>query len=147
MIRDATANDLSMIQEIAKAAYTPFVAEIGKKPAPMVANFAAQIDDGLIEVSTDEIRVQGFCVSYPEGTVWHVENLAVSPSAQGNGIGRALLASAEKQAREWGFDAVELYTNIAMTGALALYPRLGYVELYRQEQDGFHRAFFKKSLA
>ena len=146
MIREATSADLYAVQRIAEQAYAPYVAAIGRKPAPMTADFAKQIERGLIEVSVSNDGVKGFCVSYPKGAGWHVENIAVSPKSKGGGIGRALLADAEKRAAAQGFETIDLYTNVLMEGALAFYPRLGYVELYRAEEDGFNRAYFKKNL-
>lgn len=146
MIREATPADLYAVQRIAEQAFAPFVAAIGKKPAPMVADFAAQIEKGLVEVSVSRTGVQGYCISYPRGAGWHVENLAIGPAAQGGGIGKALMRDAETRASAQGFETIDLYTNVAMEGALKFYPRLGYVELYRDHEDGFHRAYFKKNL-
>src|SRR5262249_39060237 len=71
---------------------------------------------------------------------------AVRPSARGRGIGARLLAFAEDQARALGRDEIRLYTNEAMTENLAYYPRHGYTETHRAEQDGFRRVFFRKRL-
>lgn len=146
MIREATPADLYAVQRIAEAAFAPFVEAIGKKPAPMVADFARLIDKGLVEVSVTARGVDGYCVSYPKGAGWHVENLAIAPKAQGSGVGRKLMQDAEKRATAQGFATIDLYTNVAMEGALAFYPRLGYVELYRNVEDGFERAYFRKNL-
>ena len=146
MIREAVVGDLKSVQRIAEQAFRPFVEEIGKRPAPMVADFAALIDKGLVEVSISSDGVKGYCVSYPKGTGWHVENLAVSPALQGRGEGRKLIEDAEKRATAQGFETIDLYTNVAMTGAIAFYQRLGYIELFRAEEDGFERAYFKKNL-
>lgn len=144
-IRDAEMDDLEALRRIARAAYAPFVAAIGREPAPMIADFAMQIARGHVRVFSED-TVRGFAVSYRKGDVWHVENLAVDPGAQGQGIGRALLADAEALAAAQGAMAVDLYTNIAMTGALAFYPRLGYAETGRRVEDGFHRVYFRKEL-
>ena len=45
-----------------------------------------------------------------------------------------------------GFDRIELYTNAAMRENIEYYPRLGYKEIGRHEEDGFERVFFRKSL-
>jgi ribosomal protein S18 acetylase RimI-like enzyme len=147
VIREATTADHYGVQRIAEQAFAPFVAAIGKKPEPMTADFAALIDKGLVEVSVSNKGVNGYCVSYPKGAGWHIENLAVAPTLQGGGIGRALVADVEKRASSQGFETVDLYTNIAMEQALAFYPRLGYVELYRATEDGFERAYFRKNLS
>lgn len=146
MIREATSADLLGVKRIAELAFQPFVAKIGKKPAPMTADFATLIDKGLVEVSVSAQGLKGYCISYPKGAGWHVENLAVAPDLHGSGEGRALIADVEKRASSQGFEAIDLYTNVAMEAAIAFYLKLGYVELYRDEEDGFHRAYFKKNL-
>ena len=146
MIRAATIDDLSAVQRIADEAFEPFVTVIGKKPAPMVADFAKQLGDSVVFVAEEEGDVIGYCVSYPRENGWHVENLAVAASAQGKGIGKSLMVNAESRAFAAGFAVVDLYTNIAMTGALALYPQIGYDEVNRAEEDGFKRAYFRKAL-
>ena len=76
-----------------------------------------------------------------------LENIAVLPSAQRRGVGARLLALAEDEARARGLGEIRLYTNEAMTENLAYYPRHGYAETRRAEQDGFRRVFFTKHLA
>jgi len=147
VIRAATVDDLISIQRIANEAFEPFIVTIGKEPAPMVADFFTQITDGLVVVAEGDDGVVGYCVSYPMKSAWHVENLAISSEAQGLGIGAALMADTERRAMAAGRVIVELYTNVAMNGALSFYPRLGYDEVRRAEEDGFQRAYFSKRLS
>jgi hypothetical protein len=56
------------------------------------------------------------------------------------------MALAEERARSLRLPEVRLYTNEAMTENLAYYPRHGYTETHRGQQDGFHRVFFRKRL-
>ena len=42
-IRRASAEDAGRIGAIARAAYTKYIARIGREPSPMAADFAAQI--------------------------------------------------------------------------------------------------------
>ena len=142
MIRDVGAEDVAAIRAVAEAAYAPFVTPIGRRPAPMDADFAAQVAAGQVRVA----GADGFCVSYANAEGWHVENLAVRPASQGAGFGIALLEDAERLAREACAGAVHLYTNVAMTEALAFYPRRGYVETGRRREAGFDRAYFRKVL-
>jgi ribosomal protein S18 acetylase RimI-like enzyme len=72
--------------------------------------------------------------------------VAVDPADRGGGVGARLLALAEEQARSLGLAEIRLYTNAAMTENLACYPRHGYAETGRGEQDGFQRVFFSKRL-
>ena len=148
MIRPAVPADEPAVCDCAEQAYAQYVEAIGRKPAPMVAAFAAQIADGLVQVATDPSgRVVGYAVFYPTGGAMHLENVAVLPSEAGRGIGRALVARCEEAARDAGLPAVELYTNAKMTANLSIYPHLGYRETGRRREDGFDRVYFRKELA
>ena len=70
--------------------------------------------------------------------------MAVLPAAQGRGIGTRLLALADDRACSLRLPEIRLYTNEAMTENLAYYPRHGYSETHRAQQDGYHRVFFSK---
>lgn len=75
-----------------------------------------------------------------------VENVAVEPKRQSEGVGRALLAYAEDVARGAGLPALRLYTHVTMTENRAFYPRLGYEETGRHADEGFERVLFRKCL-
>jgi len=146
-IRPACPEDFDAIRNCATDAYGKYVARIGKEPAPMIADFRTQIDQGIVHVSSDDSGdIQGFVVFYPKDDHIHLENVAVSGKCQGMGIGRALIAYCEDFARQNGFPAVELYTNEKMTENLPLYAHLGYRETGRRREDGFNRVFFRKAV-
>ncbi len=146
MIRPATCDDLTAVRECAETAYASYIPRIGKKPAPMIADFAAQIADGLVHVYDMGGTPAGFIVFYPREDHLHIENVAVHPDRQGHGIGRALINFAEQHARNEGYRTMELYTNAKMTENLTYYPSLGYVEIGRWSEDGFDRVFFRKKI-
>ena len=147
MIRPATPADESAIRTCAEAAYGRYVAAIGRKPAPMVADFAADIALGRIHVATDAAgALQGFIVFFDRDGAMFLENVAVLPQAAGQGIGKALIAHCEGRARALGLGSVQLYTNEKMVENLSIYPRLGYAEVARRREDGFDRVFFEKRL-
>ncbi len=50
MIRKAAGSDLASIRDCAQAAYARYVDRIGRKPVPMVADFATLIDNGFVDV-------------------------------------------------------------------------------------------------
>jgi len=75
-----------------------------------------------------------------------VENVAVDPAMQGRGLGRELMAFAERRAAELELPELRLYTNQLMTENLALYPALGYTETGRRVEDGFARVYFSKRI-
>ena len=147
MIIQAQIDDLEAIKQCAELAYAPYVAAIGRKPAPMVADFAKLIFEKKVHIKKDgEQNLTGFIVFYPQSDVMHLENIAVMPFAHGMGIGRQLMRYCEEQAIALGFNAIELYTNEKMSANLAIYPKLGYLETDRRIEDGFHRVYFRKQL-
>ncbi len=145
-IRKAEPRDVEAITACAVQAYAIYVPRIGKKPAPMVADFQTQIDEGKVDVLIKESDLRGFIVHYPCDDHVHIENVALLPADQGKGYGRTLIAFAEDRARQQGFDRVELYTNQMMTENLSFYPALGYVEIDRRREDGFDRVYYRKEL-
>jgi ribosomal protein S18 acetylase RimI-like enzyme len=75
-----------------------------------------------------------------------VDNVAVDPSHQGIGVGKALLEHAESSARNAGFDSIYLYTHERMVENLALYPRIGYVEYDRRLHGEERLVYLRKNL-
>lgn len=146
-IKAADKNDLSFIQDCANSAYQIYVERMGKKPAPMIADFAAQIELGHVEIILSDEQPAGYCVSFETSDALFVENIALSPVCQGKGLAAQMFAILEARARSAGLTKLALYTNEKMYENLALYPKIGFVEIERREEDGFRRVFFEKQLA
>lgn len=147
MIRLARPDDEAEIRDCAEKAYVRYVAAIGRKPAPMLADFTAEIAAGTVHVAVEGDTFLGFIIFLPEGDHMLLESVAVLPEAAGRGVGKALIAFCEAETLRRGLSAVHLYTNEKMTENLAIYPRLGYVEVARRTEDGFDRVFFEKALS
>ena len=145
-IRMATLEDLASVQSCTRAAYSKYTTAMNREPAPMSADFASQIGLGQVFVALNNNAFAGYVVFYPVHDHLHLENIAVTPVQSGKGIGKQLMQFVEQTARNRGLSAVELYTNEAMTENLQMYPRLGYIETGRKQQEGFHRVFFRKFL-
>lgn len=146
MIRPATAHDVAPVQVLIEAAYALYIPRIGAKPGPMLEDYAALIAQGRVEVFEEQGQVLGVLVLIAQADGLLLDNVAVSPAAQGRGLGRQLMAHAEARARQLGLEVVRLYTNEAMSENLGLYERLGYRETHRAEQAGFRRVFMEKRL-
>src|SRR5579863_8720938 len=114
-LRLATTKDLRAVEEIVRAAYSPYISLIGREPGPMSDDYRKSIADGHVHVVEQEGVVSGFLVLIPERDVMLLDNVAVAPFAQGLGLGRKMLEFAERAARDAGFSAIRLYTNVAMT--------------------------------
>lgn len=148
MLRKATATDEAAIRKCAEAAYGPYIAVIGKAPAPMIADFGAQISNGWVHVAeNDSDAIEGFIVFYPRQEHMHLENVAVDPSAAGKGIGKALISLCEREAQRLKLRSIELYTNEKMVANLSIYQHLGFVETGRRMESGFYRVYFEKRLS
>ena len=134
------------MRRLAVAAYEKYVERIGGRPAPMDTDYEAVVEQGRAWVADAEGEVVGLIVL--EEAVDHllVENVAVAPRSQAQGIGRQLLDHAEARARAVGLTEVRLYTHETMTENLAYYPRRGYRETHRETDIGFSRVFFTKVL-
>jgi ribosomal protein S18 acetylase RimI-like enzyme len=145
-VRPATAADVDAVARVTRAAYAIHVPAVGREPAPMAADHAALVAAGDVHVAEVDGGVVGVLVIRRAGRALMLESVAVDPPAQGRGVGRALIGWAERHARAAGLEAVELYTNAAMAGNVALYPRLGYRMVGRRTEEGYDRVFFRKGL-
>ena len=145
-IRLARAQDLSAVEALVDAAYGHYVARIGKTPGPMRDDYRAYIAAGYVRLlfadgknggggRGNEVPV-GLLVLIPKPDTLLLDNVAVSPVAQGRGYGKRLMQVAEAHARELGFDSITLYTQEQMHENLAIYRRYGYVETHRAEERG-----------
>jgi ribosomal protein S18 acetylase RimI-like enzyme len=147
MIRPARATDLAAIESIVERAYGVYVERIGMRPGPMDTDHAEKLGRGLVSVDEEGGEVAGLIVLVETAGGLLIENVAVDPARQGQGIGRRLLEFAEVTARAAGIDTLTLYTHEKMSENLALYARLGYAETERRNQGSFSRVFLSKRLA
>jgi ribosomal protein S18 acetylase RimI-like enzyme len=146
MIRLARAADVATVAAIVKDAYSMYLARNGKIPGPMRDDYAALIDAERVHVLEDAGEIVGLVVLIPEQQAMLLDNVAVSPRAQGRGFGVRLIAFAEESARAAGLAVIRLYTQDIMTENLALYSRLGFVETHRGEAIGLNRVYMSKMI-
>ena len=140
----ATEADLPAIRSVIVAAYARYQDRMDKPPAPVLTDYSNAVAAGQVWVLGDPVRA--VLVLIPEQDSMLVENVAVSPAAQGMGLGRRLMEFAERQAMSRGLSRMTLYTNEVMTENLAIYARLGYRETARRGQHGYSRVFMAKEL-
>lgn len=82
---------------------------------------------GAILMAEYEGQLVGTCALINEGHgVFELAKMAVSPAAQGLGVGYALGQAAIQKARQLGAHELELLSNSRLTPALALYRKLGF---------------------
>ena len=146
-IQRARPEDAPFLKKIAQQAYRPYIRRIGRKPAPMLADFPRQIEEGVVWTLSEIADIIGYIVLRDGLSSLHIENVAVDPECHGRGYGRALIEFAEEEAARRGHRHLDLYTNAKMRENIALYEALGWIEVGRRMQDGFERVFFEKPLA
>jgi ribosomal protein S18 acetylase RimI-like enzyme len=131
-LRPATEGDVPSVTELVKEAYGGYVERLGGPPRPLTDDYAEVVRRQPVTVAERGSEVVGLVVLGDDDEGFFVDNVAVAPSHQGSGVGRALLEHAEEAARRAGFDSIYLYTHELMTENLALYARAGYAEYDRR---------------
>src|SRR6516164_5369183 len=125
LIRKATAEDAARIGAIARAAYAKYVPRIGREPPPMVADFAAEVAAGRVVVIEMARAVDGYMIAWPETDAYFIDNIAIDPARQGEGLGRQLIDHAIGEARHFHLSAIQPYTNVTMAENLSCMPISG----------------------
>lgn len=127
-LRRARVDDAEGMTALMEAAYAPYVARLGSS-LPVGGDYATEIAQHPVRVADDRGQIVGALVLYPRRDHMLLANVAVHPDHQGQGIGRALLDWAESTARAEGYREMRLFTHQGMPENVALYERLGWVEL------------------
>ena len=85
-------------------------------------------------------------VKTPRGAPAYIKRMWVAPDARGLGVGRRLLAELEAHAERAGASVVQLETNKALTEAIAMYRRSGYIEVQPFNEEPYAHHWFEKRL-
>jgi ribosomal protein S18 acetylase RimI-like enzyme len=140
MIRPAEPADFEAIGRLTVAAYRADgqLQETGDY-AENLANVAARASQGTILVAVDAGGdiVGGVLFALPGSSYAQLARpgeaefrmLAVSPSAQGRGVGAALVGACRDLAVQVGASAIIICTRDVAQAALRLYARLGFVRM------------------
>jgi GNAT superfamily N-acetyltransferase len=99
----------------------------------MIADYDAALRDHLIDLLQVDGEAAALIEMAPKADHLLIVNVAVAPTYQGKGYGRALMAHAEEVARTLNLSEMRLYTNALFAENLRLYSRLGY-RVDREEQ-------------
>ena len=145
-LRPAVAGDAEAVTAITTAAYSKYIARMGRKPRPMTVDYGEIIAEHAVWLLCEVERPVGVLVLMAEPEAMLIYSVAVDPDYQKRGLGRRLLALAEEQARAAGYQRIRLYTNEHMVENIALYQRLGYAETGREPVAGTVLVHMAKSL-
>jgi ribosomal protein S18 acetylase RimI-like enzyme len=145
-IRKAQPADAASIKSCVEAAYRHYIARMGKPPGPMLDDYSEVVRKHQAFVAELDGQVVGVLVLILQDDRILLDNVAVPPEYQGQGLGRKLVEFAESEARNQGFSHLDLYTHECMTENIEMYKRLGYVKTARRTVRGYQRVYMRKSL-
>jgi galactokinase len=142
-IRPARPEEAGEAAALVQRAYGHYPERIGRRPSPMDDDYDALTAAGELWLLRDD-RLAGLVVLRDDEDYLLVDNVAVDPTRQREGLGRALLGFAEAEAVRRGRDQLRLYTNVAMVENIALYRRLGWEQFERSGDGTYSRLHFRK---
>jgi predicted N-acetyltransferase YhbS len=148
VVRAARAIDRAAMREVVTSAFSPYAAEL---PSAVFRSYltdlldldgharhgdllVAEVDGRILGSGAFYRDIAGQGMGWPRGWAGG-RGLAVHPDARGHGVARALLAECERRARRHGAPVFAFHTAAFMTGAIALYDRLGYRREPRYDFD------------
>ena len=97
-----------------------------------------RLESAKIWIAFDDGEAVGTVTSIPETERIYVRSMAVTPNAQGRGVGQALLDALEADARERDFKKLYLYTTFVLPGARPLYEKNGFVVTRETAPEEWH---------
>src|SRR5665213_4526916 len=110
IVRRAVLADAPAVDALTQATYAKWVPIIGRKPRPMLADYATAVVDHRIDLVEADGRLAALVELDQQPDHLLIVNLAVHPDYQGRGLGKLLLAHAESVTREAGLTELRLYT-------------------------------------
>lgn len=135
VVRQAGPEDYAAVGELLLAAYSPSGMAADNPYWDSLRDVAGRATDAEVWVAEVDGAIVGTYTWAPRGSSQReiaqedeaeFRMLAVSPGAQGRGVGRVLLEAVIERARMEGYAAVVLSSATWMTQAHALYARLGF---------------------
>jgi GNAT superfamily N-acetyltransferase len=145
-LRPARPDEAAALAALVERAYAPWVPIIGRRPAPMDDDYAARIAAGEALVLERDGALIGLLILEDAADHLWLDNISVDPALHGQGLGRALMAEVEAEARRRGHPQVRLLTHVRMERNIRLYAALGYAETEWREEQGFQRVYMAKTL-
>jgi GNAT superfamily N-acetyltransferase len=133
-IRRAVTGDADAVARCIDDAYADHKSRISSLP-DVSGGICKEIVDHCVWVAVAESRIVGSAVLMldqgPDQNAATLANVAVHPDMGGMGVGRALITTAESQARLAGAVELRLTTHVAIPQNVDFYTRLGWREVGR----------------
>jgi len=147
ILRNAVEADLQEVRDIAQAAYQKYVERIGRPPGPMYADYAEELQNGRLYVTSQDRVTLGFAVFGTDGDEIYIDNLAIRPQHQSKGVGVSFLDALENWGRDNSMYRVRLFTHALMHENIRNYQVAGFQMYARVMENGFDRVYMQKCIA
>lgn len=145
--RRATLADMHHVWHIVYHAYAAYIPLLGRTPPTFLEDFDSHITAGNLWLLERSDGINAMCVLTPRDDHLLIQALCVDPSYQGQGLGRAMLAFAEQEARARGHAELRLYTNSKMARNIRIYREWGFRISGREGYAWGERVHMSKALA
>jgi len=126
-LRRADPADLLAVTALQHAAYAKNRPIIGIEPLPLTVDYAEVLTTYEVWLAERNGNLDGVLILEPRSDDLLLWSIAVSPAAQGCGLGNRLLDATDERARELSFTTVRLYTGEKLVHNIAWYERHGFV--------------------
>lgn len=147
-IRKATVNDVPEICSCSTESFKDYILLIERLPGPMLEDYYDSALCHNMFVAEEKGQILGFLlIKDGDGDFMWLDVVAVSPRAQGKGVGKALIAYCEEFIKNKGKSECRLYTHVKYKDIQAIYISHGFEIYDRVHENGFERFYMKKRLA
>ena len=136
--RPGHAGDATLIRAFVRSAYAKWVPVMGREPLPMTADYDAALQTHAFRLGFVAGELACLIETRAEPDHLWVENIAVRPDLQGQGLGRQMLDLTMADARARTLPCVRLLTNAALTSNVQFYQTYGFT---LDATEAFHGGF------
>lgn len=141
VLRRASLDDLDAVLDLQRRAYAKNRILLGVEPVPMLWDYARVFREREVWVVDRDggepaSGLAAVLILQPRADDLLVDSVAISPMAQGSGLGNVLLAAGDERARQLGRHRLRLYTGEPLSANIQWYRRKGYsIERVEQMPD------------
>ncbi len=148
LIRRAGPADAAAVRALTRAVYAKWIAQIGREPLPMQADYERAVAEHWIDLLEIGGQLVALIETIPKSDHLYIQNIAVAEAVQGQGLARHLIDHAAQLARRSGLAELRLLTNKAFASNVDMYCHLGF-ELCREEPfpGGGSTVHFRKAVS
>ncbi|MES0882877.1 GNAT family N-acetyltransferase [Roseibium sp. SCP14] len=129
-IRRAHMRDAKALKNCIDRAYSSAKARLPDLP-DVSAGLREDIADKVVFVAETSGLIAGVAILGIENGNAHLANIAVDPGQKGKGIGKALMETVQRFAKQQGATELRLATHVGMPENVSLYTHLGWHETSR----------------